>query len=64
MKCLQFTQKKKLQSEPEPYPEPEPEQFNPSAQSIGTDLVFLKTVDLTGKIYTDKTGRFPIKYSK
>ena len=55
--------KKELQSEPEQDPEPEPYQFPPSAQSEGTNRVFLKSVDLTGKFYTDKEGRFPITYS-
>ena len=63
-KGLQSTHKKGLQSEPEPEPEPVPDQFPPSEQSEGTNLVFLNTVYLTGKIYTDQTGRFPITYSK
>ena len=33
-------------------------------QSEDTNLVFLKTVDLTGKIYTDQIGRFPITSNK
>ena len=55
-------------SEPEPEPEPEPEsepyQFTQSDQSVSTNLILLKTVDLTGKIYTDQTGRFPITSRK
>ena len=53
-------QEKELQSDPEP----ELNQFLPSTQSEGTNLVFLKTVDLTGKFYTDQTGRFPITSRK
>ena len=63
-KGLQSTQKKEIQSEPELDPEPEPDQFTPSTYSEGTNLVFLKTVDLKGEIYTDQTGRFPITSSK
>ena len=33
-------------------------------QSEDTNIVFLKTVDLTGKIYTDQTGRFPVTSRK
>ena len=50
--------------EPQTGPEPEPEQFSPSANSVRTNLVFLKTVDFTGKIYTDQIGWFPITSSK
>ena len=32
-------------------------------QSEDTNLVFLKTADLTGNIYTDQTGRSPITSS-
>ena len=33
-------------------------------QSEYTNIVFLKTVDLTGNIYTYKTGRLPVTSSK
>ena len=59
-KILRSTHKKELQSAPEP----EPDQFPPPAQSEGTYLVFLKKVDLTGKTYTDQTGRSPITSRK
>ena len=55
---------KEFQSEPEPEPEAGQDQFPPSAQSEGTNLVFLKTVYLTGEIYTDQTVMFPITSSK
>ena len=32
--------------------------------SVRTNLVFLKKVDLTGKMYTDQTWRFPITSTK
>ena len=41
------TQKK----QPQKKPEPEPEQFPPSVNLLRTNIVFLKTVDLTGNIY-------------
>ena len=63
-KGLQSTQKKEIQSEPEPDPEPKPDQFPPSAHSEGINLVFLKTVDLTGKFYTNQKGRVPTTSSK
>ena len=63
-KGLQFTQKKELQLEPEPEPEPGKFQFPTSTQSEGTNIVLLKAVDLTGKIYTDQAGSFPITSSK
>ena len=44
-KGLISTQEEVLQSEPDP----EQDQFTPSMQSEDTNLVFLKTVDLTGK---------------
>ena len=47
---------------PDPYPEHD--QFSQSTQSENTNLVFLKTVDLSGKIYTDQTGRFPVTSRK
>ena len=59
-KGLRSTQEKVLQSEPDP----EQYQFTPSTQSEDTNLVFLKKVDLTRKIYTDQTGRFPVTSSK
>ena len=60
IKGLRSTQEKVLQSEPDP----EQDQFLPSTQSEDINLVFLKTVDLTGNIYTDQTGRFPVTSSK
>ena len=59
-KCLRSTQEKVIQSEPDP----EWDQFTPSMTSENTNLVFLKTVDLTGKLYTYQTGRFPVTPSK
>ena len=53
-------QKKELQEDQEP----EPDQFPPSTQSEGTNIVFLKILDLTGKFYTDQTGQFTITSSK
>ena len=47
-KSLPSTQENLLQPEPEPEPHPEQDQFPPSTQSEDTNLVFLKTVDLTG----------------
>ena len=41
-------------------PDPEQYQFPQATQSENTNLVFFKTVDLSGKIYTDQTGRFPV----
>ena len=52
--------KEELQSDPEP----ELYQFTPSTQSEGTNLAFHKTVDFTGGMYTDQTGRFPITSRK
>ena len=63
-KGLRSTHKKETQSEPEPDPELEPDQFPSSAQSVGTNIFFLKTVDLTGKFYTDQTVLFPITSRK
>ena len=51
-KGLRSTQKKVSQSEPYP----EHNQFPPSRKSEDTNLVFLKTLDLTGIFYTDQTG--------
>ena len=45
-------------------PDPERDQFPQATQSENTNLVFFKTVDLSGKIYTDQTGRFPVTSSK
>ena len=59
-KGLWSTQEKVLQSKPDP----EQEQFPSSMQSGETNLVFLKTVYLTGKLYTDQTGRFQVTSSK
>ena len=63
-KGLRSTHKKETQSEPEPDPELEPDQFPSSPQSVGTNIFFLKTVDLTGKFYTDQTVLFPITSRK
>ena len=41
-----------------------PEQFPPSTNSIKTDEVYCKVVDLEGKIYTDQTGQFPVTSSR
>ena len=43
-----------------PDPDPEQDQLPPATQSENTNLVFFKTVDLSGKIYTYQTGRFPV----
>ena len=59
-KGLRSTQEKLIH----PEPDPEEDQFPPSTQSEDTNLVFLKTMDLTGKMYTDQTGRFPVTSSK
>ena len=61
-KGLLSMQKEELQTKPKL--EPEPNQFTSLEHSVSTNIVFLKTVDLTGKIYTDKTGRFLITSSK
>ena len=63
-KGLQSTQEKVLQLEPEPEPHLEQDQFTPSMQSDDTNIVFLKKVDLTGKYYTDQTGRSPVTSNK
>ena len=42
----------------------EQDQFPPATQSENTNLVFFKTVDLSRKIYTDQTGRFPVMSSR
>ena len=59
-KGLRSTQEKVLHSEPDP----EQDQFTPSTQSEDTNIVFLKKVDLTGKNYTDLTGKFSVTSSK
>ena len=59
-KGLRSTQEKVIQSEPDP----EQDQFPPSTQSENTNIFFFKTVDLTGKNYTDQTGRFPVTSRK
>ena len=59
-KGLISTQEKLLQSEPDT----EPEQFSLSTQSEDTNLVFLKTVDLTRKFYTYQTGMLLVTSSK
>ena len=59
-KGLRSTQEKVM------HPEPDPEhyQFPQAMQSENTNLVIFKTVDISGKIYTDQTGRFPVTSSK
>ena len=59
-KGLRSTQEKVIQSDTDS----EQDQFPPSTQSKDINLVFLKTVDIIGKIYTDQTGRFSVTYSK
>ena len=59
-KGLRSTQEKVIHS----YPDPEQYQFPPYTHSEDTNLVFFNTVDLSGKIYTDQTGRFPVTSSK
>ena len=59
-KGLRPTKEKVTNSEPDP----EQDQFPQSTQSVITNLVFFKTVDLSGKIYTDQTGRIPVSSSK
>ena len=44
--------------------QPDPYQFPPTSHSLQTDDVYLKVVDLEGKIYTDQTGRFLVTSSK
>ena len=60
LKCLRSTQEKDIHSEPDP----EQDQFPPSTHSEDNNTVFFKIVDLSGKIYTDQTGRFPVISSK
>ena len=45
-------------------PDLEQDQLPQSNQSENTNLVFFKIVDLSGKYYTDQTGRFPFTSSK
>ena len=59
-KGLRPTQEKVMNSELDP----EQDQFPQSTQSEKNNLVFFKTVDLSGKIYTDQTGRLPVTSSK
>ena len=59
-KFLRSTQEKVIQ----PDPDPEQDQLPSSTQSEDTNIVFLKRVDITGKNYTDQTGRFPVTSSK
>ena len=59
-KGLRSTQKKVMHSDPYP----EHDQFPQATQSENTNIVFFKTVDLSEKIYTDQTGRFPVTSSK
>ena len=47
-----------------PDPDPEHDQFPQATHSENTNLVFFKTVGISGKIYTDQTGRFPVTSSK
>ena len=59
-KGLRSTQEKVLQSEPYTGQD----QFTSSMQSEDTNILFLKTVDLIGIVYTDKAGRLPVTSSK
>ena len=59
-KGLRYTQENVMHAEPDP----EHDQFPQATQSENTNLVFFKTVDLSGKVYTDKTGRLPVTSSK
>ena len=47
-----------------PDPDPEHDQFPQATKSENTNLVFFKTVDLSGKFYTYQKGRFPVTSSK
>ena len=47
-----------------PDPDPEQDQFPQATQSENSNLVFFKTVDLSVKIYTDQTGKFPVASSR
>ena len=59
-KGLRSTQEKFMHLDPDP----EHDQLPQATHSENTNLVFFKTVDLSGKIYTDQTGRFPVTSSK
>ena len=59
-KGLRSTQEKLVHSEPDT----QQDQLQPSMHSDDTNLVFFKTVDLSGNIYTDQTGRLPVTSSK
>ena len=43
-----------------PDPDPEHDQFPQATQSESTDLVFFKTIDMSGKFYIDQTGGFSV----
>ena len=45
-------------------PEIDTEQFPPTANSIKTNDVYFKVIELEGKILTDQTGRFPVTSSR
>ena len=47
-----------------PGPDTDHDHFPPATQSENTNLVFFKTVDLSGKMYTDQIGRFPVTSSR
>ena len=59
-KGIRPTQEKVIQSDPDP----EQYQFPSFTQSEDSNFEFLKTVNLTGKFYTDQTGRFLVTSSK
>ena len=59
-KGLRSTQENFMHSDPDS----EHDQFPQATQSENTNLVFFKTVDIYGKIYTDQRGRFPVTSSK
>ena len=59
-KGLRSTQEKVIHSEADL----EQDQFPPYMQSEDTNLVFFNTLDLSGKIHTDQTERFPVTSSK
>ena len=59
-KGLRPTQKKVMH----PDPDPEHDQFPQATQSENTNLFFFKTFDISEKMYTDQTGRFPVTSSK
>ena len=59
-KVLRSTQEKFMHSEPDP----EQDHLPQSTQSENTNLIFFKIVDLSGNIYKDQTGRFPVTSSK